>query len=116
MRTMLVTVRSLQRSVFRENRLIKLILITRILRRIVCGTNKPSKSELEHGQTDRQTDRPNYSNTRCACAPRVNNAMKQIQTSFWYHSRSRVLCKNTQAHIDCYEAYRDTLHTNVHGT
>ena len=28
--------------------------------------------------TDRQTDRPNYSNPRCACAPRVNKEEKQL--------------------------------------
>ena len=47
---------ALERSRFRKNRSIKLILITRLLRRIVCGTNKLSRSELEHGQTDKQTN------------------------------------------------------------
>ena len=28
--------------------------------------------EVRCDLTDRQTDRPNYSNPRCACAPRVN--------------------------------------------
>jgi hypothetical protein len=49
---------ALERSRFRKNRSIKLILITRLLRRIVCGTNKPSRSELEHGQTNKQTTEP----------------------------------------------------------
>ena len=31
---------------------------------------------MRYDLTDRQTDKPNYSNPRCACAPRVNNATR----------------------------------------
>ena len=57
MRTMLAALRSLQRSIFRrKNGSIKLIVVTCSVDRIVCGTNKQSRSELKHGQTDTQTD------------------------------------------------------------
>ena len=79
MRTMLAALRSLQRSIFRKNGLIKLIVVTREVDGIVLGTNKQSRGELKHVQTDRQTDRPNYRNPRCACAPRVNKQKKERQ-------------------------------------
>ena len=73
MRTKLAALRSLQRSISRKNGSIKLI-VTRSVDRIICGTNKQSRSELKHGQTDRQTYRPNFRNPRCACAPSVNSS------------------------------------------
>ena len=69
---MVAALRSLQRSIFRKNGLIKLIVVTSAVDGIVLGMNKQSRGELKQRQTDRQTDRPNYRNPRCACAPRVN--------------------------------------------
>ena len=61
-----------QRSFLRKNPSIKLILVTRWVDGIVCGTNWPSRSDQSVSQTDWLTDRPNYRNPHCACAPRVN--------------------------------------------
>ena len=52
----------------KKNGYIKLIVATREVDGVVFGTNKQSSGELKHGHTNR----PNYSNPRCACAPRVN--------------------------------------------
>ena len=52
---MLAALRPLQRSIFRKNGYIKLIIVTREVDCIVCGTNKQSRGELKHGQTDRHT-------------------------------------------------------------
>ena len=41
-----------------EHILIKLIVVTREVDDIVLGTNKQSRGELKHGQTDRQTQLP----------------------------------------------------------
>ena len=48
---------SLQRDLFRKNPSIKLILVTRSIGGIVCGTNRPSRSKLKRRLTDNQTDR-----------------------------------------------------------
>ena len=39
-----------------KNGSIKLIVVTLAVDGGVCGTNKQSRGELKHGQTDRQTD------------------------------------------------------------
>ena len=64
MRTMVVSLRSLQRSIFRKT---ALVVVTRAVDGIVCRRNKQSRSELKLGQTDRQTDPTTVTLSAHAC-------------------------------------------------
>ena len=99
---------ALERSRFRKNRSIKLILITRLLRRIVCGTNKPSRSELEHGQTDR------HCNPRCTCAPRVNKHPSTQCFKWQMTAESKHEKKNTLYSTECFKWQNDRKHETTH--
>ena len=73
---------ALQRSSFRENPTYFLTSVRRWVCELVFDAIYDWISEFSHNrQTDRQTDKhDNYSNPRCACAPRVNDRQtRQLQ-------------------------------------
>ena len=61
---------SLQRSGFRENP--TNFLPSLPAEYVTAFSGRTDAPEVRCDLTDTQTDRPNYSNPRCACAPRVN--------------------------------------------